>query len=147
LLLDLDRFKEINDTFGHHYGDEVLQRLRPLLLGAVAKSDTVARLGGDEFGILLLGSDQAGATRVTERILTGLQQPIIVEGQPLDVDVSIGIALSPEHGQDAMTLMRHADVAMYAAKRARTGRAVYAADQSHYTPRRLALVSELRRGL
>ncbi|MHB8896736.1 MAG: putative bifunctional diguanylate cyclase/phosphodiesterase [Candidatus Geothermincolia bacterium] len=147
LLLDLDRFKEINDTFGHHFGDAVLQRLRPILLGAVRQSDIVARLGGDEFGILLPVSDQGRAVWVAERIITGLRQPVIVEGQPLDVGVSIGIALYPEHGQDTSTLLQRADVAMYAAKRARAGQAVYTSDQANYTSRRLALAGELRQGI
>jgi diguanylate cyclase (GGDEF)-like protein len=147
LLLDLDRFKEINDTFGHHIGDTVLQRLRPLLLNVVRQSDTVAGLGGDEFGILLPGSDHERASAVAEQIVTALKQPIMVEEQPLEVGISIGIALYPEHGQDTMTLLRRADVAMYAAKRSKSGHAVYAAGQADYSPRRLALAGELRQGI
>jgi diguanylate cyclase (GGDEF)-like protein/PAS domain S-box-containing protein len=147
LLLDLDRFKEINDAFGHHIGDMVLQRLRPILLSTVRPSDTVARLGGDEFGILLPASSQSQATSVAERIVIALSQPIMVEEQPLDIGVSIGIALYPEHGLDTMALMQRADVAMYAAKRTRVGHVIYAGNQADYTPRRLALVGELRQGI
>ena len=106
LLLDLDRFKEINDTFGHHYGDAVLREMNPRLREAVRESDMVARLGGDEFGILLPGEDRAGAVRVAERIIAGMERSIDVEGQGLEVGVSIGIALYPEHGRDAVTLMQ-----------------------------------------
>ena len=147
LLLDLDRFKEINDTFGHHYGDTILQQVSPRLLGAVRESDTVARLGGDEFGICLPCADRATADQIAERILASLKQPILVDGLAFDASISIGIALYPEHGQDIVTLMQRADVAMYKAKRAQIGRAVYAVDQADYTPRRLALISELRQGI
>ncbi len=147
LLLDLDRFKEINDTFGHHYGDEVLRQLSPILTGVVRDSDTVARLGGDEFGILLPGSDCERAKAVAARILAGLSRPVMVCEQPLDVGVSIGIALFPEHGSEGTTILQKADVAMYAAKRARAGLALFSAEQSSYTPRRLAMVGELRQGI
>ena len=147
LLLDLDRFKEINDTFGHHYGDTILQQVSPHLLGAVRESDTVARLGGDEFGICLPCADRATANQIAERILASLKQPILVDGLAFDASISIGIALYPEHGQDIVTLMQRADVAMYKAKRAQIGQAVYSVDQADYTPRRLALISELRQGI
>jgi diguanylate cyclase (GGDEF)-like protein/PAS domain S-box-containing protein len=147
LLLDLDRFKEINDTFGHHYGDVILQELRPRLLNAVRESDTVARLGGDEFGIWLPGADRPSATVVAERILTSLRPPILVEGRPIEVSISIGMAFYPEHGRDIETLMERADVAMYAAKRGQVGQAVYVADLTKNPPRRLMLVSELRQSI
>jgi len=147
LLMDLDRFKEINDTFGHHYGDAVLQLLHPRLQGVLRKSDTMARLGGDEFGILLPGADEAGAVLAAKKILECLVRPIEVEGHRLDVSGSIGIALFPGHARDPVTLVQRADVAMYAAKRARLGHAVYSADQSHYSPRRLTLITDLRHGI
>jgi diguanylate cyclase (GGDEF)-like protein/PAS domain S-box-containing protein len=124
LLLDLDRFKEINDTFGHHHGDVLLQQLSPRQLSAVRESDTVARLGGDEFGILLPGADRARAILVAERILDGLKQSILVERQALDIGISIGVAFYPDHGLDTTTLMQRADVAMYAAKRAGGGQSI-----------------------
>ncbi len=147
LLLDLDRFKEINDTFGHPYGDAVLRQLSPRLLEAVRDSDVVARLGGDEFGILLPGLDEERAIAIAGRILQGLESAIVVDGQGFDVGVSIGIAVYPEHGLDVATLMKHADVAMYAAKRARSGRAVYAAGQADLSPRRMRLGGELRHAI
>lgn len=147
LVLDLDRFKEINDTFGHHYGDAILRQLSPRLLASVRVPDMVARLGGDEFGILLPGADKLQAIEVADRILTGLRTPIVVDGQSFDVGVSIGIALHPAHGLDAVTLLKHADVAMYSAKRSRTGRAVYTHMRNEHTPRRVRLVGELRRAI
>ncbi len=147
LLLDLDRFKEINDTFGHHYGDAVLRELNPRLSTAVRGHDTVARLGGDEFGILLPGVDRSGAVRTAERLLASLERPFVVEGQSVEIGTSIGIALYPEHGRDPATLMKRADVAMYASKRARSGHAVYTARQSDLNPERLTLISDLRRGI
>ena len=147
LLLDLDRFKEINDTFGHHYGDEVLKQLRPRLLAEVREADVVARLGGDEFGILLAEADESRALLVAGRILAALTRPISVDGHALDLGGSIGIALSPDHGIDAAALLQGADVAMYAAKRGRLGRAVYSPELSDRNPRRLALIGELRQGI
>lgn len=147
LLLDLDRFKEINDTFGHHYGDAILRQLSPRLLDSVRNSDMVARLGGDEFGILLPGADEQQANEVADRLLTEMGVPIVVDGQSFDVGVSIGIALHPEHGLDAATLLKHADVAMYSAKRTRAGRATYNQGYNEHTPRRLKLVGELRRAI
>jgi diguanylate cyclase (GGDEF)-like protein/PAS domain S-box-containing protein len=147
LWIDLDHFKDINDTFGHHYGDRVLKLLNPRFWVGLREGDLVARLGGDEFAILLPGADREGAVRVAERVLVELSRPIELNGHRIDVGASVGIALFPEHGQDPETLMRRADVAMYAAKRARAGQAVYAAGQSQCSPRRLELVAELRQGI
>ena len=147
LLIDLDRFKEINDTFGHHYGDLVLRHLNPRLREAVRKSDTVARLGGDEFGILLPGADGAAAVRTARKILEGMRQPIVVDGHRLDVGASIGIALFPEHGRDPIALLKRADVAMYTAKRSQVGHVLFAAEPSEYNPRRLTLITELRQAI
>jgi diguanylate cyclase (GGDEF)-like protein/PAS domain S-box-containing protein len=144
LLLDLDRFKGINDTLGHQVGDVLLQQIARRLQGAVRASDLVARIGGDEFAVLLPGANATGAAFVAESLVRVLQAPFILEGQPLDVDASIGIALSPAHGQDADALLRCADVAMYQAKRAGTGVALYSlADDDHH-PDRLALLGKLR---
>ncbi|WP_422927892.1 diguanylate cyclase domain-containing protein [Singulisphaera sp. PoT] len=142
LLLDLDGFKQINDTYGHLFGDAVLQQLRPLLLGAVRKSDTVARLGGDEFGILLAKADRQSAIAVADRILSGLAQPIVVEGQALQVGGSIGISLHPEHGLDVATLLDRADMAMYAAKRGRLGKVIGDIDSAEHTPCLLKLSAD-----
>lgn len=128
-LLDLDRFKQVNDTFGHHHGDLLLQQVAGRLQTVLRDSDTVARLGGDEFAVLLPGTLEPGAVIVARKILDSLEQPFIVEGQTLDIGGSIGIALHPENGEDSETLMHCADVAMYAAKRAQGGYAVYSHDQ------------------
>ena len=147
LLIDLDRFKEINDTFGHHYGDVVLRRLSPRLRDAVAASGVVARLGGDEFGVLIPGGDGPAANALAEAILKSLEQPFLIDGHMLDIGASVGIALCPAHGREPVSLLQHADVAMYAAKRAHAGYLTYSAGQSDYTPRRLGLINDLRPGI
>ena len=128
-LLDLDRFKEVNDTYGHRHGDLLLQQVAGRLHEVLRDSDTVARLGGDEFAVLLPGTSEPGAVIVAKKIISTLSQPFIVEGQTLDIGGSIGIALHPENGEDSETLMHAADVAMYVAKRAHGGYAVYSHDQ------------------
>ncbi|HEY5600112.1 MAG TPA: diguanylate cyclase, partial [Candidatus Manganitrophaceae bacterium] len=148
LLMDLDRFKEINDTLGHHLGDLLLKQIGPRLLSALRESDVIARLGGDEFAALLQGVGEAEhATLVARKILKTLEQPFFLEGQVLHVGASIGIALFPDHGTDADLLIRRADVAMYMAKQSGAGSALYASDQDQYTPRRLALIGELRQAI
>jgi len=144
LLLDLDRFKWINDTLGHHVGDAVLTRVAEALRGAVRRTDTVARLGGDEFAVLLPGADASDAEAVARTIQSALDAPIVVEGQALSVGGSIGIALSPIHGMTVAPLFQHADVAMYEAKRAGLGYAAYNPQLDHQDAARLALVSDLR---
>jgi diguanylate cyclase (GGDEF)-like protein len=147
LLIDLDRFKEINDAFGHHCGDLLLQALAPRLRDVVAGSGTAARIGGDEFAILLPGADGAGAVHVAEAILAALRQPIVIKGQVLEVRASIGIALCPSHADDPIATLQCADIAMYAAKRSRVGCLVYAADHPEFQPVRVARIGELRRGI
>src|SRR5207248_8551277 len=147
LLLDLDRFKEVNDTFGHHHGDQLLQQVGMRLCAALRDSDTVARLGGDEFALLLPATDARGAAQVADKLVQALEQPFMVEGYSVAMAASIGIALAPKHGQDATTLLRRADVAMYLAKRAASGYALYSPDQDQYSPSRLALLGELRQAI
>jgi diguanylate cyclase len=148
LMMDLDRFKEVNDTFGHHWGDELLKQVSERLQAALRATDTVARLGGDEFAVVLPSARDAGeAVAAARKLLRILEVPFEVEGQALDVRASIGIALCPQHGDDAETLLRRADVAMYVAKRAGGGYAVYQVEHDHHTPGRLSLVSELRRAI
>ena len=144
LLLDLDRFKEINDTLGHHVGDQLLQRVGPRVLELLRAADTMARLGGDEFAVLLPGADEATACALASDILAALAAPFTLEGQSLDVGASIGIALAPAHGGDTATLLRRADVAMYIAKRGHLGYAVYDPAQDGNSPLRLGLMGELR---
>jgi diguanylate cyclase (GGDEF)-like protein len=147
LLIDLDRFKEINDTLGHESGDLLLAELGGRLQEILRGTDTVARLGGDEFAVLAPGQhDALSAMIVADRIRRGLDDPFFVAGLTLEVEASIGIALFPDHGDDVETIMRHADVAMYVSKEAHAPR-VYTPEQDHYSPDRLALVGELRRAL
>ncbi|MBB5869756.1 diguanylate cyclase (GGDEF)-like protein [Allocatelliglobosispora scoriae] len=148
LLLDLDRFKNVNDALGHAVGDRLLVAVADRLARAARPGDLVARLGGDEFAIVaprLSGAEQARA--VAANVTRALATPVTLDGLPLDVSGSVGIALYPEHGRDFATLMRHADVAMYDAKHRGDGVAVYAPESDHNTPRRLALVGDLRRAL
>jgi diguanylate cyclase (GGDEF)-like protein/PAS domain S-box-containing protein len=147
LVMDLDRFKEVNDTFGHHYGDLLLRQVGDRLQGALRDADTLARLGGDEFALLLPVSDEVGAADVARRLLQALDEPFAIEGHNLDIGASIGIAVCPEHGGDADTLLQRADVAMYVAKRSGTGHAVYTPDQDQHSPNRLSLAGELRHAI
>ncbi len=145
LLMDLDRFKEVNDTFGHHFGDGLLKQVAFRLRNQLNEHDTVARLGGDEFAVVLTAPPDANAVAATaRRILNTLQQPFVVEGQVLEVGGSIGIALYPEHGGDARTLMRRADVAMYTAKQDNAGYTFHSQEQERRSPDELSLVVELR---
>ena len=148
LLIDLDRFKEINDTLGHHTGDMLLRLVGPRLESVLGKDDSVARLGGDEFVVLLhdVGSiDEARSC--AERFLAALDDPFPVEGLSLDIGASLGIAVSPAHGADFEMLLQHADVAMYEAKAAQTSIVVYDAEDDRHSPERLSLLGELRRGI
>ena len=143
LLVDLDRFKEVNDALGHHVGDELLQQLGPRLAGSLRGGDVLARLGGDEFAVLLRATDAAGATAAARRILASLQQPFDLRDLSVHIDASVGIALCPDHAGDADTLLRRADVAMYQAKSHSTGCEVYAAERDHSSRDRLQVVAEL----
>jgi diguanylate cyclase (GGDEF)-like protein len=147
LLMDLDRFKNINDALGHHIGDLVLQQVAQRLSGLVRKSDTTARLGGDEFAVLLNSAGVEEAHSVAQKIVALFETPISVGQQALDVGASIGVAGFPAHGEDADTLLRHADAAMYAAKRANIGVAVYDARMHERREEELSLLSELRQAI
>lgn len=148
LVMDLDGFKEVNDTLGHHNGDLLLKEAGQRLVRLLLDSGTVARLGGDEFAVLLpSASDAESATSVVLRMRDALKEPFLLEGLPVEVQVSIGVALYPEHGHDAETLLRRADVAMYVAKGSTAGYVVYAPEHDHFSPSRLALTSELRQAI
>ena len=149
MLLDLDRFKEINDTLGHHYGDELLRDLGPRLAETIGPEGLVARLGGDEFAVLPAEttSDPAELEAIARRLIACVQQPVVVDEMALDVGVSIGVARFPRDGGDPHSLLRSADVAMYAAKEAHSGCKVYASTLDRHSVRRLSVLSEFRRAL
>jgi len=148
LLIDLDRFKEINDTFGHHYGDELLSQVGPRLAGVLRDVDTVARLGGDEFAVLLPGMHSADdAVAVASKLRAALEAPFHVCGVDLDVEASVGVVLSGEHGTDPTTLLQRADIAMYVAKTQNLGVFAYDPDVDGHSPAKLALHGDLRRAL
>jgi diguanylate cyclase (GGDEF)-like protein len=150
MLMDLDRFKDVNDTLGHHNGDLLLQRIASRLDSVLRNTATVARLGGDEFAILLTDmSDRQQVVPVVRRILKVLEEPVVVGGLALQVEASIGIAMFPEHGRTVDAVMRAADVAMYVTKEQRSGYEFY--DEERHEHRhdagRLALIGELRRAM
>jgi diguanylate cyclase (GGDEF)-like protein len=145
LLMDLNRFKEVNDTLGHHNGDLLLKAVASRLQSTLRPGDVVARLGGDEFGILLVDSgDRQTVDALAEQINLALAVPFPVQEMTLEVGASIGIATHPEDGDDVDTLIQRADVAMYVAKSAFRGHEFYSHDQDTYSPTRLALLGELR---
>jgi diguanylate cyclase (GGDEF)-like protein len=147
LMLDVDRFKEINDTLGHAAGDAVLREVGRRLSTLTRDGDSVARLGGDEFGILLANASEEDAAAVAARLTACLEESIVVDDLPLNIDVSAGLATFPEDGQSADLLLRRADVAMYTAKTASSGFARYDSSLDPQTPDRLALVGEFRGAL
>jgi diguanylate cyclase (GGDEF)-like protein len=147
LVMDLDGFKEINDALGHQAGDRVLQEVAARLQAIVRDPDTVARLGGDEFAIVLPSTDVEAAEQTARRALVDLGRPFVVEGRPIVVHASIGLARFPEHGATAEVLLQKADVAMYVAKSDKSGLAIYALDRDRHTDRRLSIIADLRAGL
>lgn len=148
LLLDLDRFKHVNDALGHEVGDRLLIAVGDRLAGAVRPGDLVARLGGDEFAVVAKRLDEPRqAYELAERIEQALLVPLVLDGLPLDVSGSIGIAFFPDHGSDFATLLRRADVAMYAAKHSGDGIAVYSLESDQNSPHRLSLLADLRAAL
>jgi diguanylate cyclase (GGDEF)-like protein len=148
LLVDLDRFKDVNDVLGHASGDVLLSRVGPLMAGAVRGDDIFCRLGGDEFAAVLAGADEATAVAVARRLLELISVTMDIDGVLLNVEASVGIAVTDSLGDgDIDTLMRHADIAMYSAKRGRHGFAVYEADQDTSTRERLNLLGEMRQAL
>jgi diguanylate cyclase (GGDEF)-like protein len=147
-LIDLDRFKEVNDTLGHHYGDQLLIQVGQRLAAALRTGDTVARLGGDEFAVVLPGIDTAeAAIALAKKLQAAYARPFMLEGLTLDIEASIGVALYPEHANDPEELLRHADIAMYAAKQNHVGFMLFDHAQDQHSPRRLALLGELRRAI
>ncbi|GAB3864499.1 putative bifunctional diguanylate cyclase/phosphodiesterase [Dactylosporangium cerinum] len=148
LLMDLDRFKDVNDALGHDIGDTLLRQVGDRLQSRLGDRGTVARFGGDEFAVLLPGiRTREVAVAVGDDLAAAMEQPIAIGHLRLNARVSIGIALAPEHGNDAKTLIQRADVAMYVAKTTRTGVRVYQPDDDRNSPRRLAMVADLREAI
>ena len=148
LLLDLDRFKDINDALGHDRGDSLLQEVTARLRGVLRATDTIARLGGDEFAVLTTDAKHPDDVVATaKKILAALEGPFAIADQMVETGASIGTAMYPLHGDDPSTLLRRADVAMYVAKRSGGGYAVYAPEQEAQTLRRSGLAGELRRSI
>jgi diguanylate cyclase (GGDEF)-like protein len=148
LLLDLDGFKEVNDTLGHHHGDLLLQQVAERLREQTRASDVVARLGGDEFAVLLPSPRDADeCIAVAQRLLEGLQGPVQIGGADVDVRASVGIAFAPVGVDGVDGILSRADVAMYHAKETGTGWAAYTNELNVHTPERLALVADLRRAI
>jgi diguanylate cyclase (GGDEF)-like protein len=147
-LLDLDRFKEVNDVLGHPVGDEVLRRVADRLRASLRPDDVVARLGGDEFAILLRRvPDLETVWEVAEQVRVALDEPLVLDGQLLDLEASMGIALVPEHARDYEQLLSRADIAMYVAKADRTGIELYDAERDGGSASRLGVLGELRQGI
>jgi len=149
LLIDLDRFKEINDTLGHQVGDDLLCQVGPRLASELTEfTALIARLGGDEFAIFLPDMRHSQQARViAHRALDALRDGFDVQGYPTEISASIGIAMAPAQAEDVSTLMRYADVAMYCAKSEMTGVALYDAEKDPHSPKRLAVMNELGRGI
>jgi diguanylate cyclase (GGDEF)-like protein/PAS domain S-box-containing protein len=148
LMMDLDRFKEVNDSLGHECGDALLNELGSRLVATLRTTDTAARLGGDEFGVLVPTlADQADVVEVIRRIRDSFDEPIVLQDLPVRMEGSIGVALFPSDGEDVSTLLRHADMAMYTAKRNHSLYEFYDHESGGYDPARLRLAGDLRRAL
>lgn len=148
MIMDLNDFKEVNDTLGHHCGDLLLQEIGPRLQGVLREGDLIARLGGDEFGVVLGSVKELGtAVAIAERLLEALEMPLVLDGMAIDVTASIGIAVYPTHSEDVETLLRRADVAMYAAKESHAAYEIYTPSRDRYSPSRLSLLSNIRPAL
>jgi len=148
LLLDLDRFKEVNDTLGHQWGDTLLCTVADRLNGAMRDSDSVARLGGDEFAVLVQDVlSEEEALEAATRVLRALCRSVSLNETTVDVGCSIGVANYPQHGHDATELLKNADIAMYIAKRGHLGVSVYSANTDPHTWERLVMFGELRKAI
>ncbi|MDE3134860.1 MAG: EAL domain-containing protein, partial [Acidobacteriota bacterium] len=149
LLIDLDHFKDINDTLGHQYGDDLLADLGPRLAERIGEGGLVARFGGDEFGILpAVRTENMGAlTAIVEEVIACIREPVKFDDITLSVDASIGVARYPHDGGDAQTLLRRADIAMYSAKAERDSHRFYTHGQDRHSHSRLSMVGDFRRAL
>lgn len=146
-MMDLDRFKEVNDTLGHHFGDLLLQEVAKRLRYTLRDSDTVARFGGDEFAVLLTVPDEEKIIGIAKKITDAIDKEFIIESHTISTEISIGISIFPNHGEDPSILMQRADVAMYVAKQAHTGFAFYDPRQDPHSLNRLSLMGDLRHAI
>ncbi len=147
MLIDLDGFKEVNDTLGHHIGDSLLQKISVALVRAVGARGLVARLGGDEFAIVIQNVSRSDVAAIADETLVAAERPVLIDGLGLEVRASLGVALAPDHADEAAALLRQADIAMYQAKASGSGIGLYDPEEDHYTTRRLILVAELSRAM
>ncbi len=147
IVMDLDRFKEINDTLGHYHGDLLLMEVGRRLKSNMRATDTVARLGGDEFAILLSSVDTSAALHLADKIAEIVETPVEIEGLRLDVGASLGVAMAPDHGDDIAMLLQRADIAMYEAKRTGSRSVLYDPKADHTSLQQLALAGQLRRAM
>ena len=147
LMIDLNKFKEINDTLGHHMGDRVLREIAPRFMAELAQKDVLARLGGDEFAVLLPRSDVDRANEIVQRLSRCLELDFNMDGQRLRVGSSIGVALYPQHGNNEQALLQRADVAMYLAKHKNLGYVFYSEDQEQHSVWQLSFKHELQQAI
>lgn len=147
LIMDLDRFKEVNDTLGHAVGDKLLQKVAKRLVNTLREVDVIVRLGGDEFAVLLTTAQEDHAENLAKKIIQDFQNVFTVNGTPLYIGVSIGISVYPQHGANAQTIQQRADVAMYVAKRNKSGYAIYNPKYDEYSVGKLSLISDLRKAM
>jgi diguanylate cyclase (GGDEF)-like protein len=147
LLMDLNRFKDVNDTLGHRYGDLLLERIAERLCEGLDSNQALARLGGDEFAIFSPVADPEDALRFAQNVLSAMRTSFELEQFVVDTEASVGVALFPDDGIDLETLLQKADVAMYQAKETQTGVALYDESFDHHSPAKLALTSDLRAAL
>ena len=147
IVMDVDRFKDVNDTLGHHFGDQLLIEIGRRLAQTVGSSDTVARLGGDEFAVKFTAPDARHATNIAARVATAFDAPFVLGDVSIDVNASLGVAVYPVHADDAETLIKRADIAMYDAKKDQSVMAVYEEGRDQHTMHRLSLMMELRQAI
>jgi diguanylate cyclase (GGDEF)-like protein len=147
MLMDLDGFKEINDTLGHQSGDTLLAEVGARLSRALGRDGIVARLGGDEFGVVVAVTSPSTVPTIVDRIRRALDRPYVLRGLPIRATASIGVSLYPEHGVDPGALLKHADVALYLAKESHGPYALYNPERDTNDARRLALVAELKQAI
>jgi diguanylate cyclase (GGDEF)-like protein len=147
IVLDVDRFKDVNDTLGHNFGDQLLIEIGRRLEQTVGATDKVARLGGDEFAVKFTSADSRDTSDIAARVSTAFDAPFVLGDVSIDINASLGIAVYPDHADDADTLMKRADIAMSEAKKNQVGVAVYEAGRDEHSLRRLSLMMELRQAI